>query len=522
MPPTRVTMATHQDHLPTRKRSKESVSSSQSEVPDAKKKKVSGKGKEISHPSNQSTAPSPSPHLPSSLLESRPHDGTGMSSSQTTETGGEGAGVMAAAAEGSVTAKKRPLPKNHFLKPQRLSPGSWMTHIASLIVYRCAQSAQSCGLDPREHLNEINWRQMLEGLLRPEDLHMTWYFIRREYSEKTLQSIIESTQPYSELTMESLLREEIRLKYKDAMPKVPPTPYFIFMKSKMEKLKRKHPKLPVTEAAQKIGKKWNAISDEKKEKYKQQYIMLKAAYETQLQIFYDAHPDARPPPKQSTTSSKAKKAAKTTHKPDRPPEEEKRLKELEAQCPKKPLSGYLHFCKKKREKLHRKHPELTPQAVTSKLGKRWKSMDAAARTKYVKLHEEGVLRFKEEIAKFHSENPGAQELLDYARKMKRKKKASTKQSSMVATKPAAVIPQPIHSEVSSQLLVQHHTQSSPHTNITAVTTTRVMKEEDDEEEEETAEVSRGPLVEQNGQVEEGASSSDEDSSDSDSSSSTED
>ena len=37
------------------------------------------------------------------------------------------------------------------------------------------------------------------------------------------------------------------------MPKVPPTPYFIFMKSKMEKLKRKHPKLPVTEAAQKIG-----------------------------------------------------------------------------------------------------------------------------------------------------------------------------------------------------------------------------------------------------------------------------
>lgn len=93
------------------------------EVPDAKKKKVSGKGKEISHPSNQSTAPSPSLHLPSSLLESRPHDGTGMSSSQTTETGGEGAGVMAAAAEGSVTAKKRPLPKNHFLKPQRLSPG---------------------------------------------------------------------------------------------------------------------------------------------------------------------------------------------------------------------------------------------------------------------------------------------------------------------------------------------------------------------------------------------------------------
>ena len=66
-----------------------------------------------------------------------------------------------------------------------------MTHIASLIVYRCAQSAQSCGLDPREHLNEINWRQMLEGLLRPEDLHMTWYFIRREASNTYIFTVFQ-------------------------------------------------------------------------------------------------------------------------------------------------------------------------------------------------------------------------------------------------------------------------------------------------------------------------------------------
>ena len=55
------------------------------------------------------------------------------------------------------------------------------------------------------------------------------------------------------------------------------------------------------------------------------------------------------------------------------------LLQLKVHQPKQPLSGYLHFCKKKREKLHRKHPELAPNAVTVKLGKRWKSMDTEAR-----------------------------------------------------------------------------------------------------------------------------------------------
>lgn len=46
------------------------------------------------------------------------------------------------------------------------------------------------------------------------------------------------------------------------------------------------------------GKKWSALPQEKKDKYKQQHALLKAAYEAKLKAFYEEHPDARPPPKQ--------------------------------------------------------------------------------------------------------------------------------------------------------------------------------------------------------------------------------
>ena len=43
------------------------------------------------------------------------------------------------------------------------------------------------------------------------------------------------------------------------------------------------------------------------------------------------------------------------------------------------MSAYLLFCKAKREKLHKKHPECSSKEVTIKLGKRWMSMDEDAK-----------------------------------------------------------------------------------------------------------------------------------------------
>lgn len=45
------------------------------------------------------------------------------------------------------------------------------------------------------------------------------------------------------------------MKYKDEIPKPPPTPYMLFMKSKQPKVRDKHPSLPMTEIAMKLGEK---------------------------------------------------------------------------------------------------------------------------------------------------------------------------------------------------------------------------------------------------------------------------
>ncbi|CAI8010131.1 High mobility group protein DSP1 [Geodia barretti] len=398
----------------SRKRSKEPVSSIQSEVPTAKKKKLMSRDKEGGRPGKRpDSAPPPEPSLALLPSSKEQEEDVVVAGSSPQLQVGEEASQASSAATSTAAAKRKP-PKNWYLKPQRPSPGSWMAHMGSLLVHRCAQRADACGLDPRDHLSDINWSKMVDGLLLPQDLHLIWYFIRREYSDISIPEILDTTRPYAELSVDTLHREEIRIKYKDLLPKGPLSPYLLFMKSKQPKLKQKYPNLLMTEVATKIGKKWSALPKEKKEKYKQQHTLLKASYEVKLKEFYDEHPDARPQPKQPS-GSRSKKVSKAAAVADTETEEQRRIKELKAQLPKQPLSAYLHFCKKKREKLHRKYPDLPPNAVTVKLGKRWQSMDTEARIKYTKLHEENVERYKEDLAIFNSEHPDAQEILAKSR-----------------------------------------------------------------------------------------------------------
>ena len=84
------------------------------------------------------------------------------------------------------------------------------------------------------------------------------------------------------------------VQYKDQVPKPPVSAYLLFHKAKGPKLKEKHPELSTTEMAVKLGKKWRSMEAEKRDKYKQQYIALKAVYEAEMMQFYEEHPDVRP------------------------------------------------------------------------------------------------------------------------------------------------------------------------------------------------------------------------------------
>ena len=52
--------------------------------------------------------------------------------------------------------------------------------MASMVVHKCVTQAVARCIDPRGHLNEINWEVMSERLLSGEDMKMLWYYIKKE------------------------------------------------------------------------------------------------------------------------------------------------------------------------------------------------------------------------------------------------------------------------------------------------------------------------------------------------------
>ena len=49
-----------------------------------------------------------------------------------------------------------------------------------MVMHKCVTQALARSVDPRAHLNEINWEVMSERLLSGEDIKMLWYYIRKE------------------------------------------------------------------------------------------------------------------------------------------------------------------------------------------------------------------------------------------------------------------------------------------------------------------------------------------------------
>jgi len=56
--------------------------------------------------------------------------------------------------------------------------------------------------------------------------------------------------------------------------------------------------------------------------------------------------------------------------------------QLKQLMPKAPTTAYFLFCKAKRGKLQKKHPELSPIEVTAKLGRKWKSMGEEGKVRH--------------------------------------------------------------------------------------------------------------------------------------------
>ena len=75
-------------------------------------------------------------------------------------------------------------------------------------------------------------------------------------------------------------------------------------------------------------------------------------------------------------------------------------KRKDPKAPKKPLTGYLHFCAERRSKLSKKYPTLKMTELSSKLGELWKGLPANKRKTYEQMHEADKDRYASEMEEY--------------------------------------------------------------------------------------------------------------------------
>ncbi len=62
-------------------------------------------------------------------------------------------------------------------------PTAWLSHVASILICRCVQSALAKSCDYRERPQEANWAEVIKEVAMPEDdLKLVWLFIKKEVS----------------------------------------------------------------------------------------------------------------------------------------------------------------------------------------------------------------------------------------------------------------------------------------------------------------------------------------------------
>ena len=77
-------------------------------------------------------------------------------------------------------------------------------------------------------------------------------------------------------------------------------------------------------------------------------------------------------------------------------------KRKDPKAPKKPLTGYLHFCQERRSKLSEKYPEMKMTELSSKLGKLWKSLTPTKRKPYEEMYAKDRDRYDAEMEEYNA------------------------------------------------------------------------------------------------------------------------
>ena len=145
------------------------------------------------------------------------------------------------------------------------------------------------------YVKDIIWREVMFDDFDEHEVQRRWNSLTSKVRKlRTAKEILEDTK--TKVSDQNANRKRKRDDGDSRQPKMPKTAFLLFCEEKRSHFAAKYPTLNSKELMGKLAKKWQKLSDEKKERYKEIYLENRQQYEHDLtQYFVDNNPEEKPP-----------------------------------------------------------------------------------------------------------------------------------------------------------------------------------------------------------------------------------
>lgn len=154
-------------------------------------------------------------------------------------------------------------------------------------------------------------------------------------------------------------------------PKHPSSSYIFYFNSERGKVLKAHPDMSVTDVSKEVGKRWRALKESQKTKFKKIADEDKLRYQKEMENYTPPDPV------------------------DEPEKKGKRKKDPNA--PKRPLAAYTFFFSETRPEVKKENPDMDPREIMREVARRWKAVSAKQRKKFQDLADSDKERYESEV-----------------------------------------------------------------------------------------------------------------------------
>ena len=169
------------------------------------------------------------------------------------------------------------------------------------------------------YVKDIVWSKIAFGEFDELDVHKRWNALTSKIRKmRTAKEILEDAKlKVAEKEDNGKSRKRKRDERDPAFPKTPLTSYLIFCEEKRPRLAQKYPSLGSKELMTKLAKKWQKLSDQKKQKYQDIYLENRKKFDRDItQYFIEHYPDEKAPRTAFELWSESKEKEMKKERPD--------------------------------------------------------------------------------------------------------------------------------------------------------------------------------------------------------------